>query len=101
MNRCTRFCKPLHNHSAIGPPKRVIVQQNLVVNLPFLSIGLRFFPAENRSRTGCFKILLIYLLRILAKRQIGWAGISLVELVMAVALLSLVSLAAVQLLNYD
>jgi hypothetical protein len=20
LNRCTRFCKPLHNHSATGPP---------------------------------------------------------------------------------
>ena len=22
LNRCTRFCKPLHNHSATGPPSK-------------------------------------------------------------------------------
>ena len=38
-------------------------------------------------------------MRDLSKRQIDRAGISLVELVVAVALLSLVSLAAVQLMN--
>ena len=25
LNRCTRFCKPLHNHSATGPPQGTCV----------------------------------------------------------------------------
>ena len=27
LNRCTRFCKPLHNHSAIGPPVVGVINQ--------------------------------------------------------------------------
>ena len=103
MNRCTRFCKPLHNHSAIGPPKRVIVQHDPVVNLPFLSIDLRIFLLEKRLGMKCLNGLLIFdaeqSRHRMLRQEKGRAGISLVELVVAVALLSLVSVAAIQLMN--
>ena len=87
LNRCTRFCKPLHNHSAIGPPLWVIIQHDPVVNLPFLSIDLRVFLVENRSRMECVSDRLI--IRCVWNRCMfagphgDKAGISLVELVVA------------------